>query len=85
MKSHTKFGVKIFEIDFVIDIKYLPPIQGPRGRDQKKFAVACPIHVSNSHTKFDRISSNGLGGDSITERQTHALTVGYFLGTYSAM
>ena len=27
-------------------------------------AVACPIHVSNSHTKFGWISSNGLGGDN---------------------
>ena len=32
--------------------------------------VACPIHVSNSHTKFDWISSNVLGGDSITDRRT---------------
>ena len=26
-----------------------------------------PIHVSNSHTKFGWISSNGLGGDSVTD------------------
>ena len=37
---------------------------------EKKIAVARPIHVSNSHTKFGRISSNGLGGDSITDRWT---------------
>ena len=37
--------------------------QGPRGRG-KKSAVACPIHVSNSHTKF-----RGLGGDSLMDRQ----------------
>ena len=29
-----------------------------------------PIHVSNSHTKFGLISSNNLGGDSITDRLT---------------
>ena len=40
----------------------LAPPQGPRGRGQKKCAVAHPIHVSNSHTKFGWISSNGLGG-----------------------
>ena len=28
-----------------------------------------PIHVSNSHTKFGWILSNGLGGDSIKDRQ----------------
>ena len=47
----------------------LTPPQGPRGRGQKKIDVARPIHVSNSHTKFGWISSNGLGGDSITDRQ----------------
>ena len=49
----------------------LAPPQGPRGRGQKKkSAVAHPIHVSNSHTKFGWISSNGLGGDSVTDRRT---------------
>ena len=48
----------------------LTPPEGPRGRGKKKFDVACPIHVSNSHTKFGWISSNGLGGDSITDRRT---------------
>ena len=48
----------------------LAPPQGPRGRGQKKCAVAHPIHVSNSHTKFGWISSNGLGGDSVTDRLT---------------
>ena len=43
--------------------------QGPRGRGQKS-AVARPIHVSNTHTKFGWISSNGLEGDSINDRQT---------------
>ena len=48
----------------------LAPPQGPRGRGQKKSAVAHPIHVSNSHTKFGWISSNCLGGDSVTDRRT---------------
>ena len=28
------------------------------------------FHVRNSHTKFGWISSNGLGGDSVTDRPT---------------
>ena len=40
----------------------LAPGVGP-----KKCAVAHPIHVSNSHTKFGWILSNGLGGDSVTD------------------
>ena len=36
----------------------------------KNIAVARPIHVSNSHTKSGWISSNGLGGDCITDGQT---------------
>ena len=35
----------------------------------KKNAIACPIHVSNSHTKF------GLGGDSITDRRTITISI----------
>ena len=46
----------------------LTPPHGPRGRGKKKFDVARPIHISNSHTKFGRILSNGLGGDIITYR-----------------
>ena len=45
----------------------LAPPQGPRGQGQKKYANARPIHLSNSHTKFGLISSNGLGGDSVTD------------------
>ena len=45
----------------------LTPPQGPRGRGPKSFAVAHPFHVSNSHTKFGWILSNGLEGDSITD------------------
>ena len=51
----------------------LAPPQGPRGRGKKKkSAVAHPIHVSNTHTKFGCISSNGLGGDSVTDGRTYA-------------
>ena len=53
----------------------LTPPQGPRGRGQKQIAVACPIYVSNSHTKFGWISSNGSGGDSITDRRMEAITI----------
>ena len=71
MRTHTKFGIKIFEIDFVLEIKLyltfclLP--RAPRGGAKNNCAVASPIHVSNSHTKFGWISSNSLGGDSITD------------------
>ena len=47
------------------------PSPGPQGaRPKKFFNVARPIHVSNSRTKFGWISSNCLGGDSITDGQT---------------
>ena len=45
----------------------LAPPQGPRGQGPKKCAVAHPIHASNSHIKFGWISSNGLGGYSVTD------------------
>ena len=74
VRTHTKFGIKIFKIDFVIEIKWYltfwPLPRAPGGGAKKKFDVARPIHVSNSHTKFGWISSNGLGGDSITDRRT---------------
>ena len=54
----------------------MAPPQGPRGRGQKKCVVARPIHVSNTHTKFGWISSNGLGGDSVTDGQTDRQTDG---------
>ena len=44
--------------------------------EPKKCAVARPIHVSNSHTKFDWISSNGLDGDSMTDGRTNGQTDG---------
>ena len=54
----------------------LTPPQGPRGGAKKTFDVARPIHVSNSHTKFGLISSNGLGGDSIMDRRMDRRTDG---------
>ena len=48
----------------------LAPPPSPRGWGQKKCAVARLIHVTNSHTKFGWISSNGLGGDSVRDRRT---------------
>ena len=57
----------------IFDLLALP--QGPRGQG-KKCAVAHPIHVTNSHTKFGWISSNGLGGDSVTDGRTDGRTDG---------
>ena len=51
------------------DISPFGPSPGPQGAEQQKSAVACPIYVSNSHTKFGWISSNGLG-DSVTDGRT---------------
>ena len=71
VRTHAKFGIKISEIDFVIEIKrYLNFWPFPRAPGGGKNAVARPIYVSNSHTKFGWISSNGLGGGSITDRRT---------------
>ena len=73
VRTHTKFGIKIFEIDYVIEIKryltFWPLPRDPVGGAQKKIDAARPIHVRNSHTKFGLISSNGLGRESITDRQ----------------
>ena len=45
--------------------------KGPRGQGKFfVFALAHPIYVSNSHTKFRWNSSNGLGGNSLTVGQT---------------
>ena len=48
----------------------LTPPPGPRGRGPKKFTL------SNSHTEFGWISSNGLGGDSVTDGRTDGRTDG---------
>ena len=67
VRKHTKFGIKIF----VIEVKWylsFDPSEGPEGTGPN-CAVARPIPVSNSHTKFGWISSKCLGGDSITDKQ----------------
>ena len=77
VRTHTKFGIQIFEIDFVIEIKWYLTfwlLRAPGVGAKKKFDAARPIHVSSSHTKFGWISSNGLGGDSITDRRTNGRT-----------
>ena len=51
----------------------LAPPKSPGGGG--KCALARPIHVSNSHTKFGWISSNGLGGDSVTDGRTEAIAI----------
>ena len=80
VRTNTKFSIKIFEIDFVIEINwYLTfwPLPRATGGGAKKWiAVARPIYVSNLHTKFGWISSNGFGGDSITDRRTDRQTGG---------
>ena len=53
----------------------LAPPQGPRGGGGGESAVALLIHVSNSHTKFGWISSNGLVGDSVTDGRTEAIAI----------
>ena len=72
-RTNKKFGIKIFEIDFVIEILMIfdlwTPPRAPGGKAKFLIAVATPIHVSNSHTKFGWIPPNGLGGDSITDRR----------------
>ena len=61
VRRHTKFGLKIFEIDFVIEILwYLTFWPRPRGRGPKYCAVACAIDVSNSHTKSGWISKKKI-------------------------
>ena len=43
------------------------------------FSVARPTHVSNSHTKFGWISSNGLGGDSKVDGRMEEITISHSL------
>ena len=78
VRTHTKFGIKIFEFDFVIEIKwyltFCPLPRAPGGEAKKKFVDARSMNESNSHTKFRWISSNGLGRDSIKDRGTDGQT-----------
>ena len=55
----------------------LAPLQGPRGRGQKKMCRCTPHSCEqHTHTKFGWISSNGLGGDSVTDGRTDGRTDG---------
>ena len=56
-------------------LTFWPLPRAPGGGAKKKCAVARLIHVTNSHTKFGWISSNGLGGDSVTDGQTEAIAI----------
>ena len=49
----------------------LTPPQCPGGGTQNYSAVARPIYVNDSHTKFVWIASRGLGGKSITDGPTY--------------
>ena len=61
--EHTKFGIKIFEIDFVIEnyTDIWPFGASPRGEVKNV--------LSSPHAKFGWISSNGLEGDGISDRR----------------
>ena len=39
--------------------RHFDPSPGPQGEGPNKTAIARPIHVSNLHTQFGWISSNG--------------------------
>ena len=60
VRRHTKFGLQIFEIDFVIEIlwylTFWPLSRAPGGGDLKNCAIACAIDISKSHTKSGWIS-----------------------------
>ena len=58
------------------DIKFWPFNPSPGPQEAGENAIARLIYVSNSHTKFSWILSNGLGGDSITDRRTDRRMVG---------
>ena len=45
-----------------------------QGVGPKLLLLLRPIYVSNSHTKFGWMSSNGKGGDGIMDRQTDGWT-----------
>ena len=74
VRRHTKFGLKIFEIDFVVEIflylTFWPLPRAPVGGDPKNCAVACAIDVSNSHTKSGWISEKKKFLDHPTPHRT---------------
>ena len=56
VRPHTKFGINIFEIDFVIEIKWYltcwPLPKAPGDGVKKRIAAARPIHVSYSQNNL---------------------------------
>ena len=62
--------------DIIWYLTFWPLPRAPGGGAKKKCVVARPLHVSNTHTKFGWISSNGLGGDSVTDGRTDGRTDG---------
>ena len=73
-KTHTQFGIKVFEIDFVIEIKWCltfwPLSRAPGAGPKKNLPLHSPFMRVTHSQIFGWISFNGLGGDSITDRQT---------------
>ena len=64
VRRYTKFGLKIFEIDLLIQIQWYltfwPLPKAPGGGDPKNGAGAYAFHVRNSHTIIGWISEKKI-------------------------
>ena len=64
VRRYTKFGLKIFEIDLLIQIQWYltfwPLLKAPGGGDPKNGAGAYAFHVRNSHTISGWISEKKI-------------------------
>ena len=64
VRRYTKFGLKIFEIDLLIQIQWYltfwPLPKAPGGGDPKNGAGAYAFHVRNSHTIIGWISEKNF-------------------------
>ena len=72
VRTHTQFGTKIFEIDLVIEIKWYLifwPLPRAPGGGAKKNWLWVPFMWVTHTPDLGWIRSNGLGGDSITDKQ----------------
>ena len=81
MRTHTKFGIKIFELTFFFTYLTFDPSTGPQrggggGEAGQKSAVARHFHLSSPHIKFGWILCNGLGVNSKTDGQMDRQTEG---------
>ena len=68
VRIHTKFGIKIFEIDFVIEINDIWPFDpslGPQGAGPKKVWLHAPF-MWVTHTPNFRVSTLSLKRNSLT-------------------